>query len=72
MDAPKPDFLAETLRLLELRRGQWMAVCNATGLSYSWLTKLAQGQITNPTIQRLQALHDHLVELERTSTDAAA
>lgn len=72
MDEPKPDLLVATLRMLESRRGQWVAVCQATGLNYSWLTKLAQGQITNPTIQRLQTLHDHLVALDRSETDAAA
>lgn len=46
---------------LQLRRGDWPTLCRATGLSYWWLIKLAQGRIREPgltKIERLQAYFD--------------
>lgn len=72
MNAPEPDLLAVTLQLLERHRGRWPGICAATGLSYSWLTKLAQGLIRNPSFLRLQRLHEHLLALDTATAEAAA
>ncbi len=48
-------------RLLVRCKGQWRALSDDTGISYSWITKFAQGHITNPGYARLVALRDHLV-----------
>lgn len=55
------DLLKQTLSLLAERKGQWPAICRATGLDYDWLTKLAQGRISDPGVRKIQQLHDHLV-----------
>lgn len=39
-------------------RGHWNEVQQAAGVSYSWLTKFARGEISNPTIHTLQAVSD--------------
>jgi hypothetical protein len=54
------DLLSKTLQALSDRKGQWPAICRATGLDYDWLTKLAQGRITDPGVRKIQRLHDHL------------
>lgn len=43
---------------LVARRGNWAPILSHTGLSMSWLSKFANGRITNPgvvTIEKLQA-----------------
>ena len=59
-----PDLLQDTRALLEMHRGRWATIGAATRVSYSWLSKIARGEITNPTIRRLQRLHDHLQSLD--------
>ncbi|MFY1915851.1 hypothetical protein ACOTB6_30200 [Achromobacter xylosoxidans] len=38
------------------RKGSWPAICEKAGVSYSWLTKYAQGKITNPGSRQLEAV----------------
>ncbi|CAB3660248.1 hypothetical protein LMG26696_03332 [Achromobacter pulmonis] len=38
------------------RKGSWPAICEEAGVSYSWLTKYAQGKITNPGSRQLEAV----------------
>lgn len=52
-------------------RGEWPAICQATGLSYWWLTKLAQGRIAEPGIGKIERLQRHLETLA-TRGDAPA
>src|SRR5687767_8837631 len=45
-------------QLLDQRRGNWQAVAEGSGVSYSWLSKFARGTIDNPgyaTLKRLAA-----------------
>jgi transcriptional regulator with XRE-family HTH domain len=55
------DLDKTVLRKLEERKGDWQAVASASGVSYSWLSKFANGHIPNPgyaTLTRLcKALH---------------
>lgn len=47
----------QTLRNeLASRRGDWRALCDATGLSYWWLIKFAQGRIREPGLSKIEAL----------------
>jgi hypothetical protein len=50
------DLLTPTLAELAARRGQWPSICRATGLDYDWLTKLAQGRISDPGVRKIQRL----------------
>lgn len=48
--------------LLESQRGDWQAIASASGVSYSWLSKFANGRIPNPGFATLTALHAELVK----------
>lgn len=50
------------LGLLEARRGDWQAVAEASGVSYSWLSKFANGHIPNPGFATLTKLHENLTK----------
>lgn len=47
---------------LQARRGEWPAIAEATGLSYWWVMKVAQGQIKEPGISKAERL---VAELDR-------
>ena len=68
----EPDLVTSTRALLERHRGRWPAASVSTRVSYSWVCKLARGEISNPTIQRLQRLHDYLQSLDGPGDQAAA
>ena len=45
------------LSLLKIRKGDWRAVALAAEVSYSWLSKFANGHIPNPGYATLSRLH---------------
>lgn len=59
------DLLTLTLSELRSRRGSWPAICRDTGLDYDWMTKLAQGRISDPGIRKIQRLADYFATTER-------
>lgn len=50
---------------LDARRGDWPAICQATGLNYHWLVKFAQGRIAEPGATKLAKLAAHLRASDR-------
>ena len=46
--------------LLEARRGEWQAVADGSGISYSWLSKFSNGHIDNPGYATLKKLLAYL------------
>ena len=53
--------LDQTVReLLIARKGDWLAVAEASDVSYSWLSKFTNGHIGNPGYATLQKLLDVL------------
>lgn len=54
--------------LLEQRRGDWQAVAEGAGVSYSWLSKFANGHIENPGYATLKRLLQYFAA--STSTEA--
>lgn len=44
---------------LQSRRGTWRRISVDTHLDYSWLTKLGQGRIPDPSVNKIQRLADH-------------
>lgn len=52
------------LRLLQARKGEWQAVAASSGVSYSWLSKFANGHIDNPGFGTLTKLHDALTKAD--------
>jgi hypothetical protein len=58
-------LLAKTVERLRQHEGRYAEIARqAPAISYSWLTKLAHGQITNPTVTSLQQLIDALDAFE--------
>lgn len=55
-------MLERVVRGLQARKGQWKVIATACGVSYSWLAKVAQGHITNPSIRQLEAVDSYLRE----------
>lgn len=48
------------LQLLSSRRGEWKEIAVGSGVSYSWLSKYANGHIPNPGFGTLKRLHAYL------------
>lgn len=48
---------AQLRAALESRRGDWQAIADQSGVSYSWLSKFANGHIPNPGYETLKKLH---------------
>ena len=51
---------AEVRELLEARKGDWKAVAEGSGVSYSWLSKFMNGHIDNPGFATLSNLRRYL------------
>lgn len=57
-------LVTDARKRLRVFQGQYPAISRSTGLSYSWLTKFAQGKMTNPTLRNLGPLLDALDSME--------
>lgn len=58
-------LLANTRARLRRHEGSYIEIARANpGISYSWLTKVAHGQATNPTVESLQQLIEALDAFE--------
>lgn len=58
-------LLTNTRTRLRRHEGRYIEIARANpGISYSWLTKVAHGQATNPTIESLQQLIEALDAFE--------
>lgn len=64
-------LLAYVMRELRTRKGSWPSVARDTKLDYSWLTKLAQGKIDDPSVNKIQRLADHFRGLPKPKGKAA-
>ena len=53
-------LLSLVLAGLQERKGDWPSIVEQTGLEYSWLTKLAQGKISDPGVKKIQKLADYM------------
>ena len=56
------DLIHEVTTLLQKRRGEWndIGADPKSGVSYSWLSKFANGHIQNPGYLKLRTLRDYL------------
>jgi len=62
VDANK--IVADMRRRLVKHRGHFRALCEEPDIDYSWLSKFANGKITNPTIGKLEALDAALEKVD--------
>lgn len=66
------DTASQIRASLQSRRGDWPALCRATGLSYWWLTKFAQGRIREPGLSKIERLQRYIADNPREAADAEA
>lgn len=59
------DTIALAKHELDLRRGDWPAICEGADLSYWWLTKFAQGRIQEPGLRKIERLQKYFREHPR-------
>lgn len=52
-------LLETVLAELQTRKGTWPVIARKTGLDYDWLCKLAQGQIHDPGVRKIERLQKH-------------
>lgn len=69
-------ILEFVLQQLEARRGTWREIARLlepddTDSYYSWLTKVAQGRIPDPSVNKIQRLADYFRGIEREKVRAA-
>jgi len=55
-------LLDRTLELLKNCDASLPEVANMSGLRYEWLKKLKAGDIPDPSVNKIQKLHDFLVQ----------
>ena len=53
---------SEVRALLDARRGDWKAIADGSGVSYSWLSKFFNEHIDNPGYGTLTKLHAYLTK----------
>lgn len=56
----EPKMLPEVVALLLEQRGNWRSICEATGVNYNTLQKIAQGKSENPGVNTVEKLHGYL------------
>lgn len=62
-------LLEQTKTLLQTRRQTLNQIATGANVDYSWLAKFSQGRIPDPSVRKVQAVHDYLSE--HRDTDAA-
>ena len=55
------NLLQDVIYALNARKGDWPAIAVQADVSYSWLTKLAQGKIPNPGVRTIERLYQVLL-----------
>lgn len=63
MNTPNQTLLNETKRLLEERKGEWPDIGRDTGLGYQWISKVMQGRIKDPGVNKVEKIYRHLRQL---------
>ena len=48
--------LTDLIQVTQQHKGDWVSLAAESGVSYSWLTKFAQGHIPNPGLATLTKL----------------
>lgn len=70
MRAVDTPMLQAVMAELTKRKGRLPDVCAAVpGIDYSWLSKLIQGRIKDPSVNKIQALYDHLFNVTRPAAE---
>jgi hypothetical protein len=66
------NLLHETLELLKSDARSLPQIAKDAGLSFHWVSKVSQGAIESPGVQKIQLLHDHLLARQESLRDGGA
>ena len=58
-------LLSRTLELLSEFKGSWREISDETGIPYDWVSKVGQGVIKDPGVNRTENLYRHLLKLKK-------
>lgn len=59
-----PGMLSYVLAQLEVHKGKWREIADATEVPYDTISKIARGAINDPRVSKLERLHNYLKERE--------
>lgn len=59
-------LLARTRKLLQSTDKTYLDIYKATNLNPNWLSLLARGEMPNPSVNKVQALYEHLTAKQLT------
>lgn len=62
----------EIINSLKKHKGNYRQISEATGLDYDWLHQVSSGRIKDPGIKKMEALKDHLDQIEPQASETAA
>lgn len=54
------------------RKGDWLTIATAAGVSHSWISKFVNGHIKNPGYLKLLRLQEHMKGTKRKTANAEA
>lgn len=64
-------LMEETIELLARDKGNWPVTAKDTGLGREWISKLSQGLIADPGINKIERLHHYLSQKYENQESAA-
>jgi hypothetical protein len=56
----RSNLMSRAVELLRKRKGDFREIADACDVSYSWISKASQGQLTDAVAGRLERVIDHL------------
>ena len=62
------DLLAETKALVSASKLPLTDICRATGVKKRWWYAVASGEIPDPSVGRIQRLHNYLSKAKKEAT----
>jgi predicted urease superfamily metal-dependent hydrolase len=59
-------LLRAVRKMLAQREESYLDIYSATGLHPSWIEKIKRGRVTDPSVNRIQRLYEHLTQQKLT------
>ena len=66
-----PSLLDATLQLMRSSQQPVKSICDAIEVTPRWYQKLLSGEIQDPSVRRIQRLHDYLAAQDQPPEEAA-
>ena len=66
MHEEKGTLMTKTIELLKADKRSLFEISQKSAIKFYWLKKFSQGEFTNPSVNRVQALYEFLTEQQLT------